>query len=574
MTPRTIASKTFLHHFCDRNGQSEKRFCFILGAGASRASGIKTGAELAKQWIDELEESYSDSKEELELWYGEKKIDKNNPAVSYSAIYDKRFEFDERDGYAFLEEQMDGKEPSCGYAILAWILSNKPHNIVITPNFDSLTEDALFIYTKKKPLMVGHESLAPFIKPNMTRPLIVKIHRDILLSPKSSQDQTKRLAEALVKSLQLVFKHYTPVVIGYGGNDGSLMDFLDDLDEIPGGMFWCYRETDGKPTGTIANLVAKHKGHFVAVKSFDDLMIQIGDRLKVPRQDGEVIDLANKRAETYRSQIDIITKAENGDDETEKALSNIIERSEEKDWLYYLKKARCETDLVKKEAVYQEGIGLIPDSPELLGDYALLLWKDKNDIAESERFFRMAMDSKSNNFINAWNLGNYATFLWHEKNDIMNAEEFFEKALIADPSTDRIKGNYANFLSDAKMDIGKAEKYYQEVLKIFPNNANHLGNYAKLLIAKDNLDQSLSYLKRAFENIKEEDVLELELWFYAYAVFYNEYPESREKIEELLNKGVRSLGWNLKGVLEIAKKHGHPDFEKLCEFERLITAKF
>jgi hypothetical protein len=257
MTPRTIASKTFLHHFCDRNGQSEKRFCFILGAGASRACGIKTGAELAKQWIDELEESYSDSKEELELWYGEKKIDKNNPAASYSAIYDKRFEFDERDGYAFLEEQMDGKEPSCGYAILAWILSNKPHNIVITPNFDSLTEDALFIYTKKKPLVVGHESLAPFIKPNMTRPLIVKIHRDILLSPKSSQDQTKRLAEALVKSLQMVFKHYTPVVIGYGGNDGSLMDFLDDLDAIPGGMFWCYRESDGKPSETIASLVGK-----------------------------------------------------------------------------------------------------------------------------------------------------------------------------------------------------------------------------------------------------------------------------------------------------------------------------
>jgi hypothetical protein len=84
MSPRTIASKTFLHHFCDRNGQSEKRFCFILGAGASRASGIKTAAELAKQWIGEIEERYPG--EELELWYGEKNIDKKNPAVSYSAI--------------------------------------------------------------------------------------------------------------------------------------------------------------------------------------------------------------------------------------------------------------------------------------------------------------------------------------------------------------------------------------------------------------------------------------------------------------------------------------------------------
>jgi hypothetical protein len=79
--------------------------------------------------------------------------------------------------------------------------------------------------------------------------------------------------------------------------------------------------------------------------------------------------------------------------------------------------------------------------------------------------------------------------------------------------------------------------------------------------------------KNHFDYSKHISDLELELWFYAYAVFYNEYPESRAKIEELLAKGVRSPGWNLKGVLETAKTHGHPDFEKLCEFERLITAE-
>ena len=569
MTPRTIASKRFLHHFCDRNGQSEKRFCFILGAGASRASGIKTGAELAKQWIDELEESYSDSNEELELWYAENKIDKNNPAVSYSAIYDKRFEFDERDGYAFLEEQMDDKEPSCGYAILAWILSNKPHNIVITPNFDSLTEDALFIYTKKKPLVVGHESLAPFIKTNMTRPLIVKIHRDILLSPKSSQDQTKRLAEALVKSLQMVFKHYTPVVIGYGGNDGSLMDFLDDLDAIPGGMFWCYRETDGKPTGTIANLVEKHKGHFVAVKSFDDLMIQIGDQLKVPRQDGEVIELANKRAETYRSQIDTITKAENRDDETEKALSNIIERSEKNDWWYYEQLARKQKNVDEKDAVYRKAIEQFPDSHQLLNNYAVFLKNEKKNMVRAEEYFEKALKIKPSD---ANYLYNYAVFLKNEKKDMVRAEEYYEKALKADPNQVNSLGNYANFLCDEKKDMARAEEYYQRALKADPNQANNLGNYAKFLIEQDKLDQSLDYLRQAFKHNSGREDLEIELWFYAYAVFYKEYPESREKIEELLAKGVRSPGWNLKGVLEVAKKYGHPDFEKLCEFERLITA--
>lgn len=148
MTPKTITSKTFLAHFFDHNDRTEKRFCFILGAGASRASGIQTGGELVLQWLEELEARYSP--DELEKWYADAEIDRANPAASYLKIYDKRYEFDKRDGYAFLETLMEGKEPSCGYAVLAWILGTTHNNIVITPNFDSLTEDALFIYTQKK----------------------------------------------------------------------------------------------------------------------------------------------------------------------------------------------------------------------------------------------------------------------------------------------------------------------------------------------------------------------------------------------------------------------------------------
>jgi len=88
-------------------------------------------------------------------------------------------------------------------------------------NFDSLTEDALFIYTQRKPLVIGHEVLANFIKPFGDRPIIVKIHRDFLLSPKSKLSETKEIETDFKKNLASVFKYYTPLVIGYGGNDGS-----------------------------------------------------------------------------------------------------------------------------------------------------------------------------------------------------------------------------------------------------------------------------------------------------------------------------------------------------------------
>src|SRR5438876_10550474 len=38
--------------------------------------------------------------------------------------------------------------------------------------------------------------------------------------------------------------YYTPIVVGYGGNDGSLMGMLKSLPQIKGGIFWCFRIRD------------------------------------------------------------------------------------------------------------------------------------------------------------------------------------------------------------------------------------------------------------------------------------------------------------------------------------------
>ena len=72
----------------------------------------------------------------------------NDLAKDYSAIFDETFKISKKDGFAFLEKEMEGKEPSCGYSVLAQILAKNQHNIVITTNFDSIVEDALFIQRK------------------------------------------------------------------------------------------------------------------------------------------------------------------------------------------------------------------------------------------------------------------------------------------------------------------------------------------------------------------------------------------------------------------------------------------
>ena len=255
--PKILKLSTFLHHFAS-DERADRKFCFITGAGASKESGIRTGAELVKVWMDDIKKLYGD--EDTSKWMQDNDIDPEDPAAHYSKIYDKRFEICPKDGFDFLEKEMDKAEPSCGYSFLVQILAKTNHNVVITVNFDSMVEDAMFTYTDKRPLVCGHESLAGFIRPIINRPLIAKIHRDVLLAPKSSSEETACLSDGWAKALTDIFKIYTPVVIGYGGNDGSLMGFLEKVETIEGGIFWCYREADGMPAKRIMNLVAEHKG--------------------------------------------------------------------------------------------------------------------------------------------------------------------------------------------------------------------------------------------------------------------------------------------------------------------------
>ncbi len=269
--PRKMILKTFLTHF-KTNERAERRYCFIIGAGASKQSGISTGGELAKIWLKEIKELFSD--DEVNQWMEKEGIDEKNPAPHYPQIYGKRFEIDPKEGFSFLEKTIGGKEPSCGYSVLVQILADTRHNVAITTNFDSMIEDAMFTYTQKKPLVCGHESLTGFISPMITRPLIAKIHRDLLYAPKSSILETHELHESWKKALINILNIYTPIVIGYGGNDGSLMGFLEAIEKIEGGIFWFYREKDGEPAEKIKKLVVKHSGYLVPIEGFDEMMLQ------------------------------------------------------------------------------------------------------------------------------------------------------------------------------------------------------------------------------------------------------------------------------------------------------------
>lgn len=285
------------------------RFCFILGSGASVESGIPTGNELEKRWMkcimgeeddgecgkkkepEEIRRIAKALKEASRLEYSFSEIEKawkeckKDPSKWLSSkyyfdIYKLRFFPDKINGYRYLERVMEHCKPSIGYHTLSLLLSKEnKNNLVITTNFDSLMEDALSIYSNKKPLIVGHESLTGFMTTDVQRPIIAKVHRGLFYDPFNTPETTNQLSEEWRKALRIAFNIYTPIVIGYGGGDSSLMAFLEDKETIMRhGIYWCYLETH-EPDENIRKLVEDKDGYFVSIKGFDALMLEIGKQI-------------------------------------------------------------------------------------------------------------------------------------------------------------------------------------------------------------------------------------------------------------------------------------------------------
>ncbi|MBL0235584.1 MAG: hypothetical protein IPQ02_02915 [Saprospiraceae bacterium] len=76
-----------------------------------------------------------------------------------------------------------------------------------------------------------------------------------------------------------ILRNFNLLVIGYGGNDGSLMDYLNSIEsQNRKAIYWCIRNDD-EINNKINNLLGE-KDFLVKIKGFDELMISLNDVLE------------------------------------------------------------------------------------------------------------------------------------------------------------------------------------------------------------------------------------------------------------------------------------------------------
>ena len=477
---KIITSHSFKYTLRDVHKNTEnRRFCFVIGAGASRKSGIPTGGELAQDWFKEIKERMSDV--EFTEWIKSENIDEKYLAASYGKIYRKRFENDKTSGYEFLVQAMKTAKPSFGHIVLAQILSRTSGHCVITTNFDSLVETSVYQFTDKTPLVCGHESLSGYARPSKTHPLIIKIHRDLLLEPKSDSGDISELDPGWKEPLDHIFSTHIPVIVGYGGNDGSLMKYFEEMNK-PSNFFWCGLD-ENSTSDRIKQLVEKHDGSFIKIEGFDKLMhelLWVFDEIKPIKEELKLI--ADERIQIASKQLDEITDKKSANSPQTVAAPETKEQ--EISALEYAILADNEPDYEKREKIYLKAIEKYPTTSWLLMQLAYFFHVIKKDYNKAEEFYLKALSADPNDAINN---GNFAYFLEEIKKDYNKAEEFYLRALSADPDHVNNNGNYATFLNVVKKEYDKAEKFYLIALSSDPNHAIHNGNYAIFLkdIKKD-----------------------------------------------------------------------------------------
>ncbi len=269
----------------EATGIKAPNYSVLLGSGASITSGIRSGQNLIDIWKKEV---YQESDKTSEMTLEEFFSSTNAPewyeeSNAYSALFENRYDL-QRHRRIFVEHEVSGKTPSIGYAYLVKLIEQGFFNTVFTTNFDDLLNEAFYRFSKNRPIVCAHDSSISGISVTSTRPKIIKLHGDYLFDDiKTTLRETESLEMNMKMKFQEFAKDFGLIVVGYAGNDRSIMDILTYLlqheDYFKNGIYWCIRKGECNISAELKKLLWRDRVFFVEIDGFDELFAEINHEL-------------------------------------------------------------------------------------------------------------------------------------------------------------------------------------------------------------------------------------------------------------------------------------------------------
>jgi tetratricopeptide (TPR) repeat protein len=257
-------------------------YSLFLGAGASATSGIRTAKQMVAEW---RQQSYS--RERAPDCYDDwlHRQGWRDAPNEYSLLFEQLYDTPSQ-RRAYIELASAHAHPSWGYAFLTRLLSTGTFNVVFTTNFDDLISDACWMFgAKNKPLVCAHDSSVVGLRLASSRPKIIKLHGDYLFdSIKNTTSELQSIEDNMRAKFSEYAEHQGLLVVGYAGNDASIMDLLDLLVRNPknfrDGVYWCLRDGEA-PSRRVQQLLRHDRVYLVRIAGFDEFMAEIADAMNI-----------------------------------------------------------------------------------------------------------------------------------------------------------------------------------------------------------------------------------------------------------------------------------------------------
>lgn len=270
-------------------------------------------------------------------------------------------------------------------------------------------------------------------------------------------------------------KDHGLIVVGYAGNDRSIMDILNMLlqkeDYFKYGIYWCIRKGDKSISEELRKLLWKDRVYFVEIEGFDELMASLNDTLnkgELPvdddllssrRQKQLITDMISNKYFDEKTNTDVLITRDI------KKLRLIVRRHIIDDVFDVLKSSTSNNDNPHKKNLLKP----MTDEERKKLDYINHLVMDDNDEKALEEIENENIDTSYKSTYN-FNLMSLKADIYTKRaneESVVKVKEIYSQLISLNPNREETYIDAYNKL----VDTDYALPFVDEAIKQFPNDS-------------------------------------------------------------------------------------------------------
>ena len=254
-------------------------YALLLGSGISRPAGIPTGWEITLDLVESLAAVYKENCEPDPVDWFQGKFER---PPDYSVLLDElaktrteRQQLLRPNFEASEQERVEGlKQPTAAHHAIAQLAAQGFIKIIITTNFDSLTESALREAGVQPAVLNSPDDLKGALPLPHVQCCVLKIHGDYLDTRiLNTPDELDEYPEEINRFLDRVFDEYGLIVCGWSATwDGALRDAIR---RTPSRCFTTYWAVRGKPSDEAQRLIENRCAEVIPIEDADSFFQEV-----------------------------------------------------------------------------------------------------------------------------------------------------------------------------------------------------------------------------------------------------------------------------------------------------------